>query len=95
MKSYYRIMLGANSVYYQECHEGSFIGADFGIDQDLSRELPDRWQEFNQKFRPIWLEKTLVKARSRLASHVHFYTRCPREYPKVIPFYVLMAMENI
>jgi len=63
MKSYYRIMLGRNSVYAQECHEGSFIGAGFGIDQDLSGELTERWQDFNQNFRPVWMEKNPGKNR--------------------------------
>jgi restriction system protein len=56
MKNYYRVMLGRNSVYAQECREGSFIGTDFGIYQDLSGELPERWQDFNQKFRPVWMD---------------------------------------
>lgn len=57
MKNYYRIMLGAKSVHAEECFQGNFIGADFGIDLDLSRQLPDNWREFNQKFIPIWMEK--------------------------------------
>lgn len=35
MKSYYGIMLGAKSMYADECLKGDFIGADFGIDFDL------------------------------------------------------------
>lgn len=50
-------MLGANSAFAREGREGSFIGADFDIDQDLSNELPERSQEFIQKFRPIWMGK--------------------------------------
>ncbi len=56
MKNYYRIMLGKGSCFAQECYEGNFIGADFDIEQDLSGQLPERWQDFNAKFRPIWLE---------------------------------------
>ena len=63
MKSYYRIMLGAQSVYASEARSESFIGADFDIDQDLTNELPERWQEFNNKFRPIWLAKNPGKSR--------------------------------
>jgi len=55
MKSYYRIMLGANSMYAQECYNGSFIGADFAINEDLSSSLPDNWREFNQRFIPVWM----------------------------------------
>ncbi len=57
MKSYYRMMLGRKSMYARECQEGAFIGADFGLDQDLSGNLPENWKEFNEKFRPVWLEK--------------------------------------
>ena len=63
MRNYYRIMLGQNSVYAQECIEGSFIGTDFDIHQDLSNELTERWQDFNQKFRPIWLENNPNKTK--------------------------------
>ena len=55
MKSYFRIMLGAKSVYAEECKQGGFIGTDFGIEQDLSNELPEDWRKFNAKFRPVWL----------------------------------------
>lgn len=57
MKSYYRIMLGAKSIYAKECYEGNYIGAGFGIDQDLTNHLPDNWREFNQRFIPVWIEK--------------------------------------
>lgn len=63
MRNYYRIMLGQNSVYAQECIEGSFIGTDFDIHQDLSNELTEKWQDFNQKFRPIWLENNPNKTK--------------------------------
>jgi restriction system protein len=56
LTSYYRIMLGAQSAYASEARAESFIGADYGIYRDLTNELPDRWQEFNEKFRPIWLD---------------------------------------
>ncbi len=57
MKNYYRIMLGAKSAFAEECYKGGFIGANFRIDTDLTRQLPDSWREFNKKFIPIWLEK--------------------------------------
>ncbi len=66
MKQYYRIMLGRKSVHADECLKGSFIGADFGVDQDLSKELPDNWKLFNHKFIPIFLkshpDKTKISA---------------------------------
>ena len=57
MKNYIRVILGAKSIYAKECYEGNFIGADYGIDQDLTDELPENWRDFNAKFREIWLKK--------------------------------------
>ena len=49
-------MLGAKSMYAEECVKGNFIGADYGIHIDLTQQLPDNWREFNQKFIPIWMK---------------------------------------
>jgi restriction system protein len=66
MKSYYRVMLGRKSIYAQECLAGNFIGADFGINQDLTNKLPEEWRVFNQEFIPIYLanhpDKTKIGA---------------------------------
>jgi restriction system protein len=48
-------MLGAKSVHADECLAGSFIGTDFGIAQDLTRDLPDDWRAFNRKFIPQYM----------------------------------------
>jgi restriction system protein len=55
MKSYYRIMAGRRSVHTEACHAGGFIGADYGIDIELTGKLPDNWRDFNKKFIPIYL----------------------------------------
>nr|HIL77064.1 DUF91 domain-containing protein [Rhodospirillales bacterium] len=55
-KSYYRIMAGRKSVYAKKCFEGGFVGADFGIDVDLSERLPENWRDFNKEFIPVFLE---------------------------------------
>jgi restriction system protein len=57
VKSYYRVMLGRKSAYATECFAGSFIGTDFGIDQDLTNKLPEEWRAFNREFIPIYLAK--------------------------------------
>ena len=66
MKNYYRVMLGPRSVYAEECFAGNFIGADFGIDQDLTNKLPEEWREFNSEFIPVILaahpDKTKIGA---------------------------------
>ncbi|MDW2981866.1 endonuclease NucS domain-containing protein [Rhodanobacter sp. KK11] len=66
MRNYYRVMLGRRSVHADECLRGGFIGADFGIEQDLGGRLPDEWREFNKAFIPIYLaghpDKTRIGA---------------------------------
>lgn len=66
MKRYFRIMLGTKSMHASECRAGSFIGADYGIYQDLSSKLPDQWREFNKVFIPVFQkchpEKTKIAA---------------------------------
>lgn len=44
IRNYYRIFAGAKSVYSQQCLEQGFIGADWGIHQDLSNSLPEDWK---------------------------------------------------
>lgn len=63
MKSYYRVMLGKRSAHAAECFAGGFIGADFGIRQDLSGDLPDEWRAFNAKFIPVYLATYPDKAK--------------------------------
>lgn len=66
MKTYYRIMLGAGSVHAATCFAGNFIGADYGIEQDLTGRLPDEWSDFNTEFIPVYLAK--LPAKSRVAA---------------------------
>lgn len=56
-KKYFRLMLGAKSAHVNDCLQGNFVGADFSIEQDLTNDLPEQWRDFNEKFRPIYLEK--------------------------------------
>jgi restriction system protein len=63
MTTYYRVMLGRQSVHATECIEGNFIGADYGITDDLTENLPDAWRDFNALFVPVFLEKNPGKTR--------------------------------
>ena len=63
MKNYYRIMLGRGSEHAAACFEGNFIGADFGVHQDLTGKLPDNWPAFNKEFIPIFLDQHPAKSR--------------------------------
>ena len=56
-------MLGAKSAFAEECHKGSFIGYDLGLNQDFKHDLPDNWREFNQKFIPVWLKQHPEKSK--------------------------------
>lgn len=63
MKKYYRIMLGRKSIFAEECFKGNFIGANFGINRDLTRKLPEKWRDFNKQFIPVWLKKNPDKTK--------------------------------
>jgi restriction system protein len=63
MKQYLRLMLGAKSAHIDECIKGNFIGADFDLNQDLSKNLFENWRDFNKKFIPVWLENHPEKSK--------------------------------
>lgn len=66
MKTFYRVMLGAGSVHAQACYDGNFIGADYGIAEDLASKLPESWRDFNAAYIPVFLanrpDKTKIAA---------------------------------
>lgn len=59
-KNYFRIMLGAQSRYAQQCHDEEWIGVE-GIDKDLSDYMRCDWIEFNCEFKPIYIENNPEK----------------------------------
>jgi len=61
MTNYCRVMLGKQSVHAADCFAGNFIGADFGIHEDLSHHLPEEWRTFNKQFIPKFLERNPEK----------------------------------
>lgn len=63
MKEYYRVVLGKKNLYAKECFKHNFIGADYGIYQDLRDDLTEDWREFNHKYIPIWLQDNPNKSR--------------------------------
>lgn len=54
MRSYYRVMLGKKSSHAELCIEGGFIGADFGVAQDLTESLQLDWKDFGKNVAPIY-----------------------------------------
>ena len=65
-RNFYRLILGQKSKYAEQCFEENFIGADCGILEDLSSQLPDNWRQFNKNMIPVYQdlhpEKTKVAA---------------------------------
>ena len=59
-------MLGKQSIHAAECFADNFIGADFGITQNLNDHLYEDGRTFNVKFIPIFLannpDKTKIAA---------------------------------
>lgn len=63
MKQYNRIMLGKGAMYAEICRTEGFIGADFGISQDLTGKLPEKWRSFNKEFIPLFLQVNPTKGK--------------------------------
>jgi restriction system protein len=55
MRAYYRVMLGKRSAHAAKGFADGFIGADFGIAEDLTGKLHDDMRDFNAIFIPIWM----------------------------------------
>lgn len=55
-RAYHHILLGEKSSHAATCLIENFIGADFGIRQDLSEKLPDSFPPFRNTFAPIYQE---------------------------------------
>lgn len=51
---YYRLMLGKGNMHASVCFAEYFIGADYGIERDLSDALPDGYKDFNSVFIPVF-----------------------------------------
>lgn len=62
-RKYFRVMLGRKSAHASECREQGFIGGDWGIDVDLSGQLPDDWREFNKRYIPVFLKNNPAKSK--------------------------------
>lgn len=57
-------MLGRGSCFAEECVKGGYIGANFDIPQDLSKDLPEDWREFNKKFIPVYMANMPGKSKT-------------------------------
>jgi restriction system protein len=63
MRSYYRVMLGKKSSHAELCLKGGFIGADFGVAQDLTESLKLDWKDFGRSVAPIYAAKRPDKSK--------------------------------
>lgn len=65
---YNRIMLGKGSMFASDCFQNGYIGANFDINEDLTKPLAtiNFWKDFNNQFIPKFLtanpQKTKVSA---------------------------------
>ena len=62
-KEYFRIMLGEKHSFADKCHQETWFGGGWGINFDLTKELPENWRDFNKKFIPVYLEKNPGKSK--------------------------------
>ena len=56
-------MAGQGSRFAELCVSEGFIGTDYDLDLDLTGDLVDDWRQFNEKFRPVYLEKRPEKSK--------------------------------
>ncbi len=57
MRNYYRIMLGANSIYAEQMHNEGYVGIGFFENINLEGKLPENWRDFNREFISKYLEE--------------------------------------
>ncbi|MDD2578069.1 MAG: endonuclease NucS [Candidatus Dojkabacteria bacterium] len=63
MREYYRIMLGAKSVYASELYKDGYVGIGFFEGIDLTGKFPENWRDFNREFIPKYLEEHPEKSK--------------------------------
>jgi restriction system protein len=62
-RRFYRVMAGSKSRFALECFTEGFIGADWGMDFDLSVHLREDWRTFNSEMIPEFLSRNPGKSR--------------------------------
>ncbi len=64
MKKYNRVMLGSGGRFADTCRQEGYIGANFDLPFDLSDSLFEKWEDFNAKFIPVWMERHPEKSKT-------------------------------
>ena len=57
MTYYYRVRLGSQGVYADQCIREGFVGVDYGLDQDVGEALKGSQWEFNEQYIPVLQDK--------------------------------------
>ena len=57
-RRFYRVFLGSGHKYSEECRSNGFIGVDFGLKNNLNKNLSaaKNWRDFNKKMIPEYLK---------------------------------------
>ena len=64
MKKIYKLMPGKGGNLFSECIENGYIGINYGIDVDLTKDLLLDRNSFMSKYIPVYLEKNSVKTQN-------------------------------
>jgi restriction system protein len=70
MRNYYRVMLGSQSRFAQECFDEGFIGAGFIPDADLTLRLTEDAGAFRAEFVPVQMGRFPDKSKASAAANV-------------------------
>lgn len=62
-RNYLRLLLGPKHIHFNECYKNNYIGVNFGIEKDLTNDLPENWKDFNKKYIPIYLDSNKDKSK--------------------------------
>ena len=54
---YFRIILGKQHKFFDDCLTNGYVGVDFGMDIDFSNDLPENWKDFNKKYIPEFMRR--------------------------------------
>ena len=52
----FRIVLGKQHRFFNDCTSNNYVGVDFLMDIDFSDDLPENWRDFNKKYIPAYLD---------------------------------------
>jgi len=75
MRKFYRIMLGMQSMYAEECISDRYVSAGYGEDENPTPQFSYDWREFNKALIPVYLRGNPGK-REDLLQGPGIFPRC-------------------